>query len=444
MSIPNVNSTNHNNTDFVPPNTTFNHNPNQESDSQNMANDPLHVASFDHPGMMLTTTPFNRSNFLGWSRTIKMALGAKLKLGFIDGSSPKPTVIDNNYQRWIRCDYMVICWILNSMIAELSYSFLYAQYAFDLWEELEERYGQTYFKKLKRFWDELHSLNGIPLCSCGKIRDCTCGITKKFLEINSISKLMQFMMKLNDKFKSVRNQIFSMDPLPNINKAYYIVQQVEKQKQVTHHVNDPAAFFLNFNKNGQNSSSRRENRAANRGEKKVCGFCNQEGHLTEQCFEKIGYPDWYKGKKGKKFCQEMMKLIKGKGIDVNEASSSKPHTGILLSGKDTNTGLSFHASIKFLIDNGGLNIEIDWVVDTSASDHMCPHLHPFQCIRILKKPIKIKLPNGTCKWVTQDPSTRQALAAGEGFHNLYICKPSSPKTSYDSFPVLSSFVNKVV
>ncbi|GKC38057.1 retrovirus-related pol polyprotein from transposon TNT 1-94 [Tanacetum coccineum] len=63
-----------------------------------MANDPLYLASSDHPGMMLTNTPFHGGNFLGWSRTIKMALGAKLKLGFIDGSSPKPTVIDNNYQ----------------------------------------------------------------------------------------------------------------------------------------------------------------------------------------------------------------------------------------------------------------------------------------------------------------------------------------------------------
>ncbi|GJY75319.1 retrovirus-related pol polyprotein from transposon RE2 [Tanacetum coccineum] len=30
--------------------------------------------------------------------------------------------------------------------------------------------------------------------------------------------------------------------------------------------------------------------------KKVCTGCNQEGHLVEQCFERIGYPDWYKGK----------------------------------------------------------------------------------------------------------------------------------------------------
>ncbi|GJU58551.1 hypothetical protein Tco_1236317 [Tanacetum coccineum] len=106
-------------------------------------NDPLHIATSDHPGMMLTNTLFNGGNFLGWSRTIKMALGAKLKLGFIDGSSPKHVVIHNDYQRWVRCDYMVTCWILNSMVVELSESFLYSQCASDLWKELEKRYGQS-------------------------------------------------------------------------------------------------------------------------------------------------------------------------------------------------------------------------------------------------------------------------------------------------------------
>nr|GEU89828.1 retrovirus-related Pol polyprotein from transposon TNT 1-94 [Tanacetum cinerariifolium] len=76
-----------------------------------MVNDPFHIASSDHPGMLLTNTPFNGGNFLDWSRTIKMALGVKLKLGFIDGSSPKPAVIDVDYQR-------------------------------DLWKELKERYDQ--------------------------------------------------------------------------------------------------------------------------------------------------------------------------------------------------------------------------------------------------------------------------------------------------------------
>ena len=34
--------------------------------------------------------------------------------------------------------------------------------------------------------------------------------------------------------------------------------------------------------------------------KKHCTYCNGQGHSYEQCFERIGYPDWYKGKKGKK------------------------------------------------------------------------------------------------------------------------------------------------
>ena len=38
-----------------------------------------------------------------------------------------------------------------------------------------------------------------------------------------------------------------MDPLPNVNKAYYIVQQIEKQKQVTHPSFEPTTFFANLN-----------------------------------------------------------------------------------------------------------------------------------------------------------------------------------------------------
>nr|GEU39175.1 hypothetical protein [Tanacetum cinerariifolium] len=109
----------------------------------NTINDPLYIASSDHPGMILTNTPFNGSNFHGWSRNIKMALGAKLKLGFIDGSCVKPATTSNDLQRWIRCDYMVTCWILNSMVTELPDAFLYAQSASKLRKEIGEMYGQS-------------------------------------------------------------------------------------------------------------------------------------------------------------------------------------------------------------------------------------------------------------------------------------------------------------
>ncbi|GKB33198.1 hypothetical protein Tco_0872599 [Tanacetum coccineum] len=106
-----------------------------------MINDPLYIASSDHQVMVLTNTPFNGTNFHGWNMNVRMALGAKLKLGFIDGSCPKPGAEDADLQRWIRYDYMVTCWILKSMVTELSDAFLYAQSACELWKEIAERYG---------------------------------------------------------------------------------------------------------------------------------------------------------------------------------------------------------------------------------------------------------------------------------------------------------------
>ncbi|PWA97930.1 hypothetical protein CTI12_AA024620 [Artemisia annua] len=73
----------------------------------------------------------------------KDGFGCELKLGFIDGTCVKPPMNDVNVQRWVRCDYMVTRWFLNSMVTELSDAFLYAQSACELWKEIGERYGQS-------------------------------------------------------------------------------------------------------------------------------------------------------------------------------------------------------------------------------------------------------------------------------------------------------------
>ncbi|GJU19868.1 reverse transcriptase domain-containing protein [Tanacetum coccineum] len=141
---------------------------------------------------------------VGWNRNVRMALGAKLKLGFIDGSCPKPGAEDANLQRWIR------------MGIKKDYS---------------------------------------------RMRECTCDVLGKVLLRDSNSKLIQFLMKLNDDYESVRSQILAMDPLPIVNKAYYIVQQIEKQKQVTNYSFKPTAFFVNLNNKGGNTG-RKDNRGS--------------------------------------------------------------------------------------------------------------------------------------------------------------------------------------
>ena len=75
-------------------------------DNINPHGDPFFLASSKHPDMQLVAKQFDGNNFSNWSRSIKTALGSKLKIGFIDGSCVKPAEGTANYYRWIKCDYM--------------------------------------------------------------------------------------------------------------------------------------------------------------------------------------------------------------------------------------------------------------------------------------------------------------------------------------------------
>lgn len=65
----------------------------------NYHGDPLHLASSEHRGMQLTAKQLDGNNFSNWSRSVKMALGSKLKIGFIDGSCEKPVEGSVDYFR---------------------------------------------------------------------------------------------------------------------------------------------------------------------------------------------------------------------------------------------------------------------------------------------------------------------------------------------------------
>ncbi|GKC63699.1 retrovirus-related pol polyprotein from transposon TNT 1-94 [Tanacetum coccineum] len=378
-----------------------------------------------------------------------MTLGAKLKLGFIDGSCVNPASDSDYLQRW------------------------HASYG--------KRLGKDMVKAmLKKCWDELQNLNGMPTCNCGKMRECTCSVLEKFALRDSNSKLIQFLMKLNDEYESVRSQILTMDPLLTVNKAYYIVHQIEKQKQVTNHVFEPSAFFANM-KNKNNSSGRRDNNKGNINEnkretsrndtsyKKVCTGCGQEGHLFEQCFERLGYPDWYKGKKAKKNSRIVAHVIQ----DLMSISVEKHHFiwGIL----------SLFTASFALFCHPNMDLFLDCVSDTGASDHMSPHLNLFISIKHLKTPIIVHLPDERSKTVTivgqvqltpsliltdvfyvpdfqlnllsvgkfiktkqlaahfylnnfmfQDLTTKQIVVVGKGSQCLYIFKPTLAQVTFDA------------
>ncbi|KAL0443893.1 UNVERIFIED_CONTAM: hypothetical protein Slati_2112000 [Sesamum latifolium] len=82
---------------------------------------------FSPPWGVLVSNLLDNTNFLSWSRSIKFALRAKLKLGFIKGKVTKPDKADEEFEQWEMADGMVISWILNSISKDIVESFLYIE-----------------------------------------------------------------------------------------------------------------------------------------------------------------------------------------------------------------------------------------------------------------------------------------------------------------------------
>ncbi|KAL8499117.1 hypothetical protein ACS0TY_022187 [Phlomoides rotata] len=62
------------------------------------------VHGSEHPGMILVSHPLNGLNFVSWHKSMLIALGAKSKLGFIDGSLVPPARNTPDYILWKKAD----------------------------------------------------------------------------------------------------------------------------------------------------------------------------------------------------------------------------------------------------------------------------------------------------------------------------------------------------
>ena len=75
---------------------------------------------------------------------MKIALGVKARLGFIDGTIDPPSQDFTLYVDWRKANYMVLSWLLlNSICKEIDETLVYALFAKDLWLEIKVRYGES-------------------------------------------------------------------------------------------------------------------------------------------------------------------------------------------------------------------------------------------------------------------------------------------------------------
>ncbi|KAL0353031.1 UNVERIFIED_CONTAM: hypothetical protein Sangu_0884400 [Sesamum angustifolium] len=105
--------------------------------------DVLFIHPFEHSTLALTSSPLDGTNFLAWRRAVYVFLGTKMKLGFIDGSFPRPSPGSANFELWRRVDLMVTSWIWNSMSKNIVESFMFCATSRELWLAVQARSGRS-------------------------------------------------------------------------------------------------------------------------------------------------------------------------------------------------------------------------------------------------------------------------------------------------------------
>ncbi|XP_075492106.1 uncharacterized protein LOC142530193 [Primulina tabacum] len=235
-----------------------------------------------------------------------MALIAKNKFVFVDNTMVRPSPDDLLYGAWVRCNSMVISWILNAVAREIDDSLMYMSTSHEVWADLRDRFKQSnapriyqikkllsalnqgslnvnsYYTKLRTLWDELKDYQPASLCSCGSMKD--------WVNYHNQECVMQFLMGLNDSYTQVRTQILLIDPLPGIAKVFSLVTQEERQRSIT-----AGTTKLDLDTSFASSASAavgtpRKFISTKGKSDKVCSHCNYTNHTVDKCYKLHGFP----------------------------------------------------------------------------------------------------------------------------------------------------------
>ncbi|KAM3282020.1 hypothetical protein P3S67_027667 [Capsicum chacoense] len=314
---------------------------------------PFYIHPSDNPNTPLVSPPFDGNDFSAWRRNMLVALSAKNKLGIITRRNPQPPENSPYYLGWERCNDMLIAWITNSLSRNIALSLIGYTTAKEIWQDLNERFGQsngfkyiqiqqeissttqdssdiaTYLTKLWSLWNELHTSYVGP--------NCTCGALSNLLEEQ---QLFQFLSSLNECYSSCKTNILMISPLPSISKAYSMLQHDEYQKEHSPHIPSFSNDFSSFLSSTSSSNSYRkkiqagfnlripfdsrrghtdynqriqfESRKGNSAVNTIdhCRYCKRPSHVIDDCHRLHGFPTDFKFTKNKKASTSCMQNAK--------------------------------------------------------------------------------------------------------------------------------------
>ncbi|RVW97527.1 hypothetical protein CK203_058484 [Vitis vinifera] len=402
-------------------------------------NSPFFLGTGDRPGDFITPTRLRGDNYDDWASDIQLALEARRKFEFLEGTitGPQPPYTQSD---WNTVNAMLVSWITNTIDPEVKSTLSKFRDAKRLWEHLKQRYAMvngpriqqlktsiakceqsksmsvtTYYGKLNVLWEELFKHE--PLISCTCCSSCTAASLHQARREQG--KLHDFLMGLN------------------------IDLGVRLAKAVTE---DKPAEVLGF------AVRTGAGRGRGKMERLVCSHCKKTGHETSTCWSLVACPHCHKHGHDKNNCYEIVGYPKG-WLDQNKAdggagrsrqqagcgrgsahanvasstigaSSTKSSTDPLFTPEQWKAlaGLIGNAQVPDDRLNGKFDTK-SWIIDTGATHHVTGDLSwLFDTIALFESPVG--LPNGESVVATQSGSvsfdhTRELIGTGVRRDGLY-------------------------
>ncbi|XP_010431064.1 PREDICTED: uncharacterized protein LOC104715347 [Camelina sativa] len=267
----------------------------------------------DNPGALISSVVLNEHNYSEWATELMNSLQAKQKLGFIDGTIPKPTT-EPDLSSWKAANSMIIGWIRTSIDPAIRSTVSFVSDAKDLWASLKQRFstgngvrrqllkdeisacrqdGQpilAYYGRLTKLWEELQNYK--------TTRACTCAAAPDIAKEREDDKVHQFLFGLDERFRPIRSTITDQEPLPDLNHVYSRVIREEQNLNASRLKDAGKTETIGFSVQAVPSLSSPQVAAVSAPRPRdrsslSCTHCHRQGHDISECFLVHGYPDWW-------------------------------------------------------------------------------------------------------------------------------------------------------
>ncbi|KAH7528615.1 hypothetical protein FEM48_Zijuj05G0090700 [Ziziphus jujuba var. spinosa] len=332
-------------------------------------NSPFFLGTGDRPGDFITPTRLRGDNYDDWASDIQLALEARCKFEFLEGTitGPQPPYTQSD---WNTVNAMLVSWITNTIDPEVKSTLSKFRDAKRLWEHLKQRYAMVNGPRI-------HQLK------------------------TSIAKC----------------------PLPSLDRAYQLVIQDERVRLAKTVTEDKPAEVLGFAvRTGAGRGRGKTERPVCSHCKKTrhesstcwslvaCPHCHKHGHDKNHCYEIVGYPEgWSDQNKADGGAGRSRQLAgRGRGSARANAASSTVGASSTKSSPDQLFTPEQWQALAGLIGNAQvpddrLNGKFDtksWIIDTGATHHVTGDLSwLFDTMALFECPLG--LPNGESVVATQ-------------------------------------------